>query len=48
MSTERAPIKVLLRGLKATIANVAPPSIQEHLGYSRIRVAVGCADSMSS
>jgi dihydrofolate reductase len=30
----------------ATIVNVAPPSIQEHLGYSRTRVAVGCAGSM--
>ena len=30
----------------ATIVNVVPPSIQEHLGYSRTRVAVGCAGSM--
>ena len=28
--------------LNATIVNVAPPSIQEHLGYSRTRVDVGC------
>ena len=32
--------------LNATIVNVAPPSIREHLGYSRTRVAVGCAGSM--
>jgi hypothetical protein len=32
--------------LNATIVNVAPPSIHEHLGYSRARVAVGCARSM--
>jgi len=32
--------------LKATIVNVAPPSIQQHLGYSRTRVAVGYAGSM--
>jgi hypothetical protein len=29
-----------------SLVNVAPPSIQEHLGYSRTRVAVGCAGSM--
>jgi hypothetical protein len=34
--------------LNATIVNVVPPSIQEHLGYSRTRVAVGCAGSMPS
>jgi hypothetical protein len=32
--------------LNATIVNVVPPSIQEHLGYSRARVTVGCARSM--
>jgi hypothetical protein len=32
--------------LNATIVNVAPPSIQEHLGYSRTRVALGRAGSM--
>ena len=29
----------------ATIVNVAPPSIQEHRGYSRTRVAAECAGS---
>jgi hypothetical protein len=29
--------------LNAAIVNVALPSIREHLGYSRTRVAVGCA-----
>src|SRR5215218_735516 len=29
-----------------SLVNVAPPSIQEHLGYSRTRVAVGCAGWM--
>jgi hypothetical protein len=32
--------------LNAAIVNVALPSIREHLGYSRTRVAVGCAGSM--
>ena len=32
--------------LNATIVNVVPPPIQEHLGCSRTRVAVGCAGSM--
>jgi hypothetical protein len=39
--------RLLMIVLNATIVNVAPPSIQEHLGYSRARVAVGCAGSMS-
>jgi RibD C-terminal domain len=38
--------RLLMIDLNATIVNVAPPSIQEHLGYSRTRVAVGCAGSM--
>jgi hypothetical protein len=29
-----------------SLVNVAPPSIREHLAYSRTRVAVGCAGSM--
>jgi hypothetical protein len=32
--------------LNAAIVNVAPPSIREHLGYSRTQVAVGCAGPM--
>ena len=32
--------------LNAAIVNVAPPSIREHLGHSRTRVAVGCAGPM--
>ena len=43
MSAERVPI---VTDLNATIGNVAPMSIQEHLGYSWTRVAVGCAGSM--
>jgi quercetin dioxygenase-like cupin family protein len=39
--------RLLMIDLNATIVNVASPSIQEHLGYSRTRVAVGCAGSMS-
>jgi hypothetical protein len=38
----RLPMIVLI----AAIVNVAPPSIREHLGFSRTRVAVGCAGSM--
>ena len=37
---------MLMIVLDATIVNVVPPSIQEHLGHSRTRVAVGCAGSM--
>ena len=38
--------RLLMIALNATIVNVVPPSIQEHLGHSRTRVAVGCAGSM--
>ena len=38
--------RLLMSVLNATVVNVAPPSIQEHLGYLRTRVAVGCAGSM--
>jgi len=42
-STRLRPVAA---GLSSTVAYVAPPSIQEYLGYSRTRVAVGCAGSM--
>jgi hypothetical protein len=38
-------LRLLMIVLNATIVNVYPPSIREHLGYSRTRVAVGCAGS---
>ncbi len=38
--------RLLMIVLNATIVNVVPPSIQEHLGDSQHRVAVGCAGSM--
>jgi hypothetical protein len=38
--------RLLMIALNATIVNVVPPSIREHLGYSRTRVAVGCAGPM--
>ena len=41
-----APCFVLTHRPAETIVNVVPPSIQEHLGHSRTRVAVGCAGSM--
>ena len=43
MSAERVPF---VTDLNATIGNVAPMSIQEHLGYSWTRVAFGCAGSI--
>ena len=40
--------RLLMSVLNATIVNVAPPSIQEHLGYSRTRVDVGCGGCAGS
>ena len=45
MVGEEEPDQALMRGWMPR-ADRIPPSIREHLGYSRTRVAVGCAGPM--